>query len=651
MASEKKTVWYKVLDNKDKLPEGRVQTVIAGHHGICLTHFEGKYSALDNRCPHQGGPLGEGSIENGMLRCPWHGWDFHPCTGLPPGGYDDGIETFEVKEDGDAIFVGVPEEPAHEDTISDVMMQTMVNWGVDTVFGMVGHSNLGVADAMRRLEKEGKLKYFGIRHEGAASLAASGYAKLTGKPAVCFGIAGPGATNMFTGMWDAKVDRAPLLAFSGQVDTQVLGTGAFQEVDLVKAFQTVAEFNHAVQFNSNHSDLMSLAIKSSLIKRDVSHITFPDEVAFMPKPEKEEPQTPENRITPFTISPPKDMLDRAEQMILGAKRPVIIVGHGARFNMDAIIAYAEKLKCPVVTTFKGKGLIPDSHPLGCGVLGRSGTPIASWFMNESDLLVVFGASFSNHTGITPKKPIIQVDFDPMALSKFHKVDCALWGEISETLTILTERTLGKTQTIDHQEEIASRWSIWREEKESRLKDASAKGLSSIAVFDAMNKVAPANAVIAVDVGNNTYSFGRYFEPQQQAVLMSGYLGSIGFALPAAMGAWAAQGHERPIWSVSGDGGLGQYLTEITTLVKYNMNIKHVVLNNSELGKISKEQKAAELDVWQTSLKNPSFAAFAENCGALGIKVTKVEELIPAMEKLRDHDGPGLLEIITDAALI
>jgi len=646
----KKTIWYKVLDNKKSLPEGRVQTVTAGHQGICLTHYKGKFSALDNRCPHQGGPLGEGSIENGLLRCPWHGWDFDPCNGKPPGGYDDGIDTFKVKEESNSIFVGIPEEEAHQETISDVMIETMINWGVNTVFGMVGHSNLGVADAMRRQEKQGKLKFFGIRHEGAASFAASAYGKLTGKPAACFGIAGPGATNMFTGMWDAKVDRSPLLALSGQINTQVVGTGAFQEVDLVKAFDSVSEFNHAVHLNSNHSELMSLAIKSALVKRDVSHLTFPDEVAFTKKPAKAKAQTPENRITPFNITPPKEMTLKAIKLIKGSKRPVIIVGHGARFQMDAIIAYAESLNCPVITTFKGKGLIADNHELGCGVLGRSGTPIASWFMNESDLLLVFGASFSNHTGITPKKPIIQVDFDPMALSKFHKVDVALWGEISETLTLIEAQTKGKTTTKNQRDEIAHRWSLWQEEKASRLKD-NGNALSSISVFDAMNKVTPDNAVIAVDVGNNTYSFGRYFEPKNQSVLMSGYLGSIGFALPAAMGAWAAQGHERPIWSVSGDGGLGQYLAEINTLVKYNMNIKHIVLNNSELGKISKEQRAAELDVWQTSLSNPNFAKYAENCGALGIRVEKLEELIPAMEKLKAHNGPALLEVVTDVNLI
>lgn len=647
---DKKLVWHKVLENKNELAEGRIMTVTAGQKQIALSHFEGKICALDNSCPHQGGPLGEGSIENGILRCPWHGWDYHPCTGKAPG-FDDGVEPYEVKEEDGVVYVGLLEEEPHQETISDVMMETMVNWGVDTVFGMVGHSNLGVADAMRRLEEKGKLQYFGIRHEGAAAFAASGYAKLTGKPAACFGIAGPGATNMFTGMWDAKVDRVPLLALSGQVNTQVLGTGAFQEVDLVKAFQTVADFNHAVHENSQHSELMTQAIKHAIIKRDVSHLTFPDEVQIIAKPEDEMAQMPEGRITPFTISPPEEMLEKAVNLIKKSKRPVIIVGHGARYSMPGIIKMAEMMKSPVITTFKGKGLIPDNHPLGCGVLGRSGTPIASWFMNESDLLIVLGASFSNHTGITPKKLIIQVDFDPMALSKFHKIDVALWGEIEVTCNLLQKELKGNTVTIDQTKEVASRWKIWKEEKQSRLKDDDGKGISSIAVFDAMNRITPENAVIAVDVGNNTYSFGRYFECKNQSVLMSGYLGSIGFALPAAMGAWAAVKNTRPVWSVSGDGGLGQYLAEISTLVKYNMPIKHILINNSELGKISKEQRTSKLEVWQTSLHNPNFAEFANNCGALGIRVEKREDLETAMQKINDHDGPALLEVICDVSLI
>ena len=505
-----KIVWHKVLDNKNELPDGRVMTVTAGHKGICLTHFEGKYYALENKCPHQGGPLGEGSIEKKMLRCPWHGWDFHPCGGSAEG-FDDGLPTFDLKIEGDTILVGLEEETPHEPTISDVMAETMVNWGVNCVFGMVGHSNLGFADALRRQEEKGNLKFIGIRHEGAAAFAASAYGKLTGKPAACFAIAGPGSTNMFTGLWDAKVDRAPILALTGQVATQVMGTGNFQEVDLVRAFSTVAEFNHRVEHKSKHSELMAMAIKNAIIRRDVSHLTFPDEVQELPLENNEKASTPKGRITPMTIAPPAESLKEAIEMLNEAKRPTIIVGHGARFHMDAITAFAEKLKCPVLTTFKGKGLISDNHPLGCGVLGRSGTPVASWFMNESDLLLVIGASFSNHTGITPKKPTIQIDFDPLALSKFHEIDVAVWGEISVTVSMLNDQLSMLDNKIDQTKEISSRWNIWRMEKKKRLMEERGKGISSIAIFEAMNELAPENSIVCVDVGNNAYSLGRYFE--------------------------------------------------------------------------------------------------------------------------------------------
>ena len=648
---EKKVIWHKVLENKSQLKEGRVMTVTAAHTGICLTHFDGKFSALDNKCPHQGGPLGEGSIENGLLRCPWHGWDFNPCTGMPPGGFDDGVATFPTKEENDAIYVGMEEEETHETTISDIMVETMVNWGVTKVFGMVGHSNLGFADALRRQEEKGNLNFYGIRHEGAAAFAASAYGKLMGKPAACFTIAGPGATNLYTGMWDAKVDRAPFLALTGQVATQVVGTGNFQEVDLVRAFDTVAEFNQRVQGNSKHAELMSLAVKHAILKRDVSHLTFPDEIQELKAPAGSKAQTAINRITPMEIAPPKEMADKAIDLIKNAKRPLIIMGHGARANKKSIVAFAESLNAAVVTTFKGKGLIADSHPLGCGVIGRSGTPIASWFMNEADLLIVFGASFSNHTGITYKKPTIQVDFDPLALSKFHEIDVAVWGEISRTLDIFTAELEGNTNTLDQTNEIAERWSIWQQEKAKRLNETSENGLSSISVFEAMNDLTPKDAVMCVDVGNNAYSFGRYFEPEQQDFLMSGYLGSIGFALPAAIGAWAAVGNTRPVVAVAGDGGLCQYLAEITTLVKYNMPVKLIVLNNHELGKISKEQRAGEFDVWKTSLSNPNFSEYAVSCGAWGKRVEKESDLHVAMKELFDQKGPAILEIMTDVNLI
>ncbi|MDH3226247.1 MAG: thiamine pyrophosphate-binding protein [Thermoleophilia bacterium] len=642
-------VWHRVLD-LDELPEGRVKTVVAGHMTLAMTYHEGAYGALDNHCPHQGGPLGEGSIEKGLLRCPWHGYDYDPLTGSPPPPFGDAPTCFEVEVRDDGIYVGLPPAPPRARTVSDVMVETMVNWGVTHVFGMVGHSNLGLADAMHEAEKRGDLTYVGIRHEGAAAFAASAYGKLTGRPGGCFAIAGPGSTNLLTGLYDAKVDRAPVLALSGQVPSKVRGRGAFQDVDLRGAFADVALYSETVQANSNHAELMNMACKHATIERQVGHLVFPDEVQVIEVAEGASAGSPAGRVPNMEIAPPEQELARAATMIAEAQRPAIIVGYGSRFDMDHITAFAERLGAPVMTTFKGKGLIPDRHALGCGVLGRSGTPIASYFMNESDLLIVFGASFSDHTGISDYKPTIQVDYEPFAQGRFHSVTIPLLGHVGVTARALVAALPDAIACANRTALVAERWEIWRNEKSRRLEDDFGEGVNSPAIFDAMNRHVPANAVIAVDVGNNTYSFGRYFESTGQSVLMSGYLGSIGFGYPAAMGAWAAA-PGRPIWAVTGDGGFGQYMGELTTAVKHEMPIKHVLINNSQLGKISKEQRDAHFPVWQTALHNPSFAEYAENCGALGIRLTDRSELDSAMATLAQHAGPATLEVVADPALL
>lgn len=653
--------WHKVAE-LDDLPEGRVKTVTCGTQSICLTHHAGRYGALDNACPHQGGPLGEGSIEKGWLRCPWHGWDYDPLTGRSPGSFEDGLETYPVEVHDDGVWVGLPPEPERAATISDLMVETMCAWGVRWVFGMVGHSNLGLADAIRRRCEvdDGQLRYVGIRHEGAAAFAVSAYGKLTGRPAAALAIAGPGATNLLTGLWDANVDHAPALALTGQVQTQVLGRGAFQELPLAKAFGEVARFGHPVLHASNHVELMNLACKHALLERSVAHLIFPDEVQNLPAAPEQRPGSPDGRLPQLDISPDARSLAEAEQHIRVAKRPVIVVGYGARDDMAAILMLAERLHAPVITTFKAKGQIADDHPLGCGVLGRSGTPIASWFMNECDLLLVFGASFSNHTGISTKHTIVQVDWDRSALARFHPVDVPVWGAIAPTVAALladpSNGKLGESDKVDQRGELAQRWAIWRAEKRSRMIDERGRGVSSAAIFDALGRLVPADAIIPVDVGNNTYSFGRYFECRAQRVLMSGYLGSIGFALPAAMGAWAATREPGPwqgrkVVSISGDGGFGQYMAELTTLVKYGMNITHVLLDNRELGKISKEQRGGQWPVWETSLHNPDFADYARLCGATGFSVRHASELEAAISEALACPGPSLVHVHADVALI
>ena len=319
---------------------------------------------------------------------------------------------------------------------------------------------------------------------------------------------------------------------------------------------------------------------------------------------------------------------------------------------DSVLDLAERLGASVVTTFKAKGLIPDTHPRAGGVLGRSGTPVASWLMNESDLLIVVGASFSNHTGIAPYKPIIQIDDDHTSIGRFHAVTVGVLGDAGVTLSMLAQGlpTPAETRWVDQRNDVGARWSLWRDEKAQRRLDDNGRGIASSRLFEALSRTCPADAIVTVDVGNNAYSFGRYFETSGQQVLMSGYLGSIGFGFPAAMGAWAAA-PGRPIVAVTGDGGFGQYLAELTTAVKYGMPIRHVLLENSVLGKITKEQRAAELEVWQTSLRNPDFAAYAELCGATGIRVDHADQLEAAFEHAFAADGPVVVAVTCDPELV
>ena len=529
--------------------------------------LDGGWSALDNRCPHQGGPLGDGQLDDGWLICPWHAYQYDTTTGEPPPGFRDrGDPVRGALRGGRRLRPrGRDPHPGVGDRASWTRSSTCSagEWGLEAVFGMVGHSNLGMADALRKAEADGRLTYVGIRHEGAAAFAAAGYAKLTGTPAACLSIAGPGATNLLTGLWDAKVDRVPVLALTGQVQTQVIGPGTFQELPLEKAFAAVAEWGQTILSPDNATELAALAMKHAIVQRDVAHLVLPDDVQELAGLEDPPRRPRAGRMAATGIAPPADELARAVELLRAAERPAIVIGNGARPHRDAVMALAEHLDAPVISTFKAKGTFPDDHPLGCGVLGRSGIPVASQTVAQADCLLVLGASFSNHTSIPTWVPTIQVDLDRMILGKFHPVEVPLWGDIARTVGEL----MAALPPGDHpamRELIATRWQRWRAEKASRRGLVDAQGrLHPALVFEVLSELVPDDAAIAVDVGNNTYSFGHFFECRgRQDVLMSGYLGSIGFALPAALGASVAvrrSGSNRKVVSISGDGGLGQYL--------------------------------------------------------------------------------------------
>jgi len=642
----KEPQWQKVAEI-DEIKENSSKKLNLLSQQILLSKVNGQYGAIEGICSHQGGPIIDGKIEDDIIRCPWHGHPFDPINGKSLGK-DNDLKTFEVEERSNGIYLKIAPAKKSEWTVSHVIAETLVNWGIKHVFGMVGHSNLGMAEAFRIQEDKGNIKYIGIRHEGAAAFACSGYSKVSGKPAVCFTIAGPGATNLITGLWDAHVDRTPVLAITGQVNTQFFGPGSFQEIDLKEAFQSVAPFSKIVLPDSKHAELASLAMKNAIVQRNVSHLIMPDDVQTLDAGENG-PDLPDGRLSDFHITPSTDSINLAMYRIWKSKRPAIIVGYGARNDMDKIISFAENLKSPILTTFKAKGQIDDNHSLAVGVLGKSGTPVSAYFMNSADLLIVFGASFSQHTGIDKSKPIIQVDFDQMALAKFHAVDNPIWGEIGLTAALFNEKLATFSQSEIKIKEIVKRKQEWKDEKRTRATENNGNGLNSLFIFNKLSEILPKNSIISLDVGNNTYSFGRYFECKNQRVILSGYLGSIGFSFPAAMGAFYASPN-KPIISISGDGGFGQYMTEFNTAVLYKMKITHILLNNNELGKISKEQRDIKMPEWKTDLNNPNFAEYANNCGGLGIRVTKNEELEIAVIKALKYKGPAIVEIITDPLL-
>ncbi len=630
--------WFRVGD-ADVVALDEVTVVQAGHHVIALSKTADGWGAIANRCPHQGGPLGEGLIEDCWLVCPWHGWEYDPKSGETPGPFDDKVTAYDVEERADGIYVAVREPVEHGATLMTQIVDQLVDAGVDTVFGMVGHSNLGFADALRAAELDGRLRFIGIRHEGAAAFAASAYGKLTGRPAVCFSIAGPGATNLYTGMWDAKLSTTPLLAITGQIPTPKLGTRAFQEVPLEQALGPVSGWSKRLSA-SDGPEVATAMVNYVTTQHDVAHLVIPDDVQSLPAlPNPRHGPSIAINALPLAASDAA----RISDLLKHATNPLFVIGRGGTHSSAAILALAERVDAAVATTFPAKGCIPESHPLATGVLGRSGTPISAAMQTRSDLIVVFGGGMAPHTGITEKRTVVRIDTDPLASRRnTHNVEVFALADAGSA----AEAIASQCAPVDRPELrtwLADRWEWWRARKQSRRDVDSHGRLTSAAVFDVLGNEIPDNAIVALDVGNTTYSFGRYFEADGQRVVMSGWLGSIGYALPAAIGA-AAAFPNLTVVAIAGDGGFGQYAMELATVAKYGLNIKVVLLSNDELGKITAEQQLANTHVWATSLKNPSWAGMAESLDLFGRRVKTPEELEAGMAGLFAHSGPGLLEI-------
>jgi len=522
--------------------------------------------------------------------------------------------------------------------VSDVIIAQMAEWGIKYIFGIPGTSSLGLVEAIR---KNGRIKFIQVRHEETAAFMASAYGKLTGHLAACLSIAGPGATNLATGLYDAKLDHSPVLALSGMVERQMMGPGSFQEIDQNAYFEPICVFNKAIISENQAARLTMLAMKHSLLKKGVSHLSVPNDIQ---KTNCNCEIFPMRGMLPNTnIRIVDRLIKEAAGVIDRAKRPVIIAGFGAAGQGDKLVALARKIKAPVVSTFRAKGIIDETDELYAGSHGGIGSTAATRAVKHSDLLIVIGCSFSDMTHL-PQKKIVQVDIDPMMLAKNFPSEVLIWGNSAEVLPWLTNRVTRK-ENPEYLAEIKDLKRKW-EEKLLRESDPSQSPLRPQYIIKLLNDKLAYNAVISLDVGDNAWWFGRnFFMKNTQKLVMSGCLASMGAALPGALAAGLAY-PKRQIICIAGDGGFAMVMEDFLTAVKYRLPIKVFMFNNGELGMIKDEQRFEKYPNWQTDLYNCNFAGYAQICGGTGIKVSAAEELEGAVDHALSTANPVIVDIDT-----
>jgi len=531
------------------------------------------------------------------------------------------------------------EELKAEKTVSDVLIEQMAEWGIRYIFGIPGTSSLGLVDAIRKNEK---LEYIQVRHEQTAAFMASAYGKLTGHIAACLTVAGPGATNLATGLYDAKLDRSPVLALTGLVKRQLIGPGSFQEIDQHSFFEPICVFNKILMSEGQTTTLITLAIKHALVERGVSHISVPNDIQKLPCDADIMPM--EGRIANRNISPCSSLVRKAAVLIDKAKRPVIISGFGALGQGQKLLRLARKISSPIVTTFRGKGVVDEDDELYVGSHGTIGSTAAAKLVRDSDLLIVIGSSFSDMTQIPPMK-MIQIDIDPMMIAKNYPVEVGLWGSSSEVLPKLTD-AVKENRNDAYMAEITKLKREWINLL-MREADSSKAPIRPQYIIKVLNDKIASDAIISLDVGENGWWFGRNFWMKHtQKMVMSGYLASMGTGLPGAMAAQLAF-PQKQVVCITGDGGFAMVMGDFLTAVKYGLPVKVFLLNNKQLGMIMQEQRVENYPNWQTDLHNCNFAQYAQNCGGIGINVADPEELESAVEKALSSEGPAIVDIDTD----
>jgi pyruvate oxidase len=522
--------------------------------------------------------------------------------------------------------------------ISEAILQVLADYGVERIYGIPGDAINHLIEAIR---KQDKIKFIQVRHEETGAFAASAHAKLTGKLGVCIGTAGPGAIHLLNGLYDAKSDHAPVLAITGQSETQYIGTNYHQEVDLEMLYKDVTVFNQTIINPAQMPQLAIRACQTALARNGVAHISIPNDIAAL-----EVPQYEKNHYTFISrthLIPAQEYLEKAASLLNEAKKIVILAGIGTKNAKEELLQTARILQAPIIRSLRAKDVLPDEHPLSLGGLGLLGTRPAANAINSCDLIFMIGTDFPYPEFYPPAKtPSIQIDIDAYQIGKRYPVTVGLTGHADVTLQKLLP-LLNPKNDDSYLTGLQQEMKDWLDHQ-SGIEISAEEPIHPQILASMAGKLANNDAIFLCDTGAVTVWAARHLHIRnEQRFTLSAMLASMAFGMPAAIGA-QLEFPNRQVIALCGDGGFHMLMGDFITAVKYKLPIKIIIFNNHKLGLIQMEQEVIGNPQYQVELLNPDYALFAKLCGGDGITISHACDLSDALIKAYSSDLPFIVNV-------
>jgi pyruvate dehydrogenase (quinone) len=536
-------------------------------------------------------------------------------------------------------------------TAADVLVECLADWDVNVVFGLPGDGINGIMEALRTRQKD--IRFVQVRHEESAAFMACAYAKFTGKLGVCLATSGPGGIHLFNGLYDAKLDGAPVLAITGLQYHDLIGTYTQQDVELDKLFTDVCVYNARIMGPAHVENVVELACRTALARKGVAHITMPVDMQSLPVgSDTRSGRNVRNHVSMVMAQslplPPKDALQKAAAILNEAKKPCILAGRGALGAKSDLARIAETIGAPVAKALLGKGAMPDTHPYCVGGVGLLGTAPSQDALASCDALLIVGSSFPyiEHYPKPGKARAVQIDCDAARIGLRYPVECGLVGDAGPTLQALMPLLRGATDK-SFLGSAQKAMTEWRELLKKQAEQPDTPMKPQVVVHE-LNKVLRDDSIVTTDSGTNTSWCARFIDIRGDMMFsVSGNLASMACGLPYAVGA-AIAFPGRPAVAVVGDGGLTMLMGELATCAKYDLDVKVVVIVNNSLGQIKWEQIAfLGNPEYGCDLQPIDFVGVARACGIRGYSITAPGQCADVLREAFSRPGPALIEAVVD----